>query len=270
MNTKDLYMKYGVVFRKRKTRDQKLKFLASLQHEFESMGFEATVMFKQYKSKGSYSLYVNNLNKVKTIYATTYDNPIVSPITHQPFNITSNRKRMIVGTLIPFIIMSVIALLISRIFYTTYWKVDPWSTPSMIGFAVLVAILIFMGIFNQGISRRNVFKNNTSSIIELIKFAKNNPKYGYVFTDYGNQDLFGYLCLRDYLKGQDKNMYFIDSIGNNPDNVIRFDSRDIKDSVLNDWFDAPNYITSGKLVEGVVYQSTEEDAYDNDAVLISK
>ncbi|HLV50270.1 MAG TPA: hypothetical protein VKY25_05015, partial [Erysipelothrix sp.] len=148
------------------------------------------------------------------------------------------------------------------------WHQNPLGIKSFGGYAILVLLLWLISKINQGISKRNVLFNNTSSIVELIKFAKKHPEYGYVFTDFGNQDSFGYLCLRDYLTDKDKKITFVDTIGNDKNNILKLSHEELKDSILTDWFTHSEFLTSGRLKDGKVYQDAQVGSYENDEDLI--
>ena len=148
------------------------------------------------------------------------------------------------------------------------WRHNPLGLKSFAGYAILVLLLWLISKINQGISKRNILFNNTSSIVELLKFAKKHPEYGFVFTDFGNQDSFGYLCLRDYLIDKDKKITFVDTIGNDKNNILKLSHEELKDSILTDWFTNPQFLTSGLLKGGVVYQDAQVGSYENDENLI--
>lgn len=267
MKTKELYMRYGVMLRKRKRWKQKLNFLSILKNEFEQMGYQAKIMEKKYKSKKSLSLYVNNIENKKIIFATSYDNPIISPIKRRPFNDKNRKMRNLIGGLIPFSLILVFSLILIKWFNIQFWSINPYSLKSLISYLVLIVNLIILSRYKQGIPK-NEMLFNTSSIVETIKFAKDNPEYGYVFTDYGEEDLFGYLCLRDYLVNQNYKLVFIDTIGNNSNDILVLKTKDIKNNnILSEWFDDPLFVTSGKIVENDIFQKPDK-VYENDNMML--
>lgn len=253
MDTKDLYMKYAMMYRKRHTKRDKIRFLTILEDEFKQMNFRTSIRKTSHQGKESYSLYVNDLKNAKKIIATHYDTPVETfiKLDYVPFDLNNHKRRNLIGITLPSLVIFGLGLLISIYFMQNHWAKSLFSIMSFIGYFIILALFVLLRNVRFGIRQVNNDLSNTSSIVEIIKYAKDHPHVAYVFTDYGTEDQFGYLCLRDYLEDSYYNkIYFVDSIGNNPENLLVLD--EIAHSNLKDHFKNITYISSGKLINNRV------------------
>lgn len=265
-------MKYGVMLRKRKSNNQKIRFLMSLEKEFESLGYQTSILKKKHGMKESYSLYVGDVNKAPKIYATTYDTPLLNFIKtkYRPFNDKQKQLINFLGISIPSVIVLAISILIVRAISKSYWSIDPYSFKSVLGYIVGLILLVIFSFSTKGITRFNNFLTNTSSIVEMIKLAKTKPNAAFVFTDFGTQDNFGYLCLKDYLDNPNKIIIFIDSIGNDENKVFKVRSTDIKNNSLAKHFPNSEIISSGEFTNGIINLDAQNEFESEVSLLASK
>lgn len=273
MDTKDLYMKYGLMLRKRNTSNQKIRFLSELEAEFQKLNFKTSIRKTKLKGKESYSLYVGDLINAKKIIATTYDTPNQTFIKmpYSPFNDENKKKRTFISLTVPTLFSFAIGISLVIYFASNAWRINPLSLISFIGYILVIACMILFRMISKGIPTMDNYKTNTSSIVEIIKYAKSHKHTGYVFTDYGTQDSFGYLCLRDYLENnRDYKIFFIDSIGNGGSPLIKVASGELKENMLSNLFPNSICVSSGELIQGRIVQNSNDETFDQNESLLEE
>lgn len=271
MDTKDLYTKYGLVLRKRQTSNQKIRFLTSLEQDFKDMGFSTSIRKTKLHGKESFSLYVGDVQNAKKVFATTYDTPIQTflKMPYSPFNDENKKKRNFIGLTLPSLIVFVLGLGIVLYFIKNHWNSSPFSLMSILGYLLTILSIVLARTISKGIVQLNNFNTNTSSIIEILKYAQKNKKTAYVFTDYGTQDNFGYLCLKDYLKeATTQELHFVDSIGNGHRPLLKLNAKEVRDNGLAEIFPNAQCISSGELINGRIVQKDLEEDFNNNAILL--
>lgn len=245
MDTKDLFMQFGVFSNKRVSQNQKVEYLTRLSHFFKKLNYSMTILKEKNRGKSSYISVVGDVKKAKYIIATHYDTPLIDILgkPHDPFN-DKILERKSIKNLTLSLLLCIIVLFIMILFYVApNFNNGVFNFHDILGgaIAIILVILVIRVVNNGGFMSRNNLARNTSSVVALLKFAQelntNKSDYAFAFVDYGNIDYFGYHVLRSYLGNYSKKIIMLDSVGNSNIEVSIN-----KSSVLKEIFKKPIFI----------------------------
>lgn len=276
---KDLVFRYGVLFRKRFSEKQKLKFLQVSQAEFERMGYKVDVTQAKLKagnlgSKNYYNLYAGNFKNADIVVSTYYDTGVKSFNIYEQEAFSSSKPKSFY--LVNLLIQIIIIILFSSIFVLKLVpKIQSKSFLSLWG--LISALFLILGLFlvrktRNGIENYNNMVRNNSSVVTLFALAEKLKNKNIAFSlldDCTNNSYIGIKLLEDYLPNKNIKKIYIDSIGNPGDLLVftndKFDGKHRKSEINSDLSKKFDYlITSGQINDKKVIIKDANTGKDNE------
>lgn len=211
----DWLFHYRYVYRTRRTKKGKQRFLSALVADITAMRQDVTVIAYNQPNYHSRNVYVGDIEKADKIICTYYDTPPAYLGSYALFNRKEQRSKtlwaLFLGTVITLGIGSVGVFFYMKFFSTSFafHSFQTW------GFIALFSLyFMFLGKVTKGLSSRQTFIRNTSSVLVLLAMMRvsKDASIAYAFIDEGS---FGEAGL-DVIKAsgkKDSQLFFLDSVG---------------------------------------------------------
>lgn len=205
MELKDAILKYGGIMRKRKRPEERIRFLSSLQKDFEDEGFDGELYQTVFRKRRSISLYCGDVHTAKTIIMTHYDNPLWfgEPRDFTPFNEPKLKRHVLLSQTVLSLLVIGIGVAFYTLIATPVFNDSSYGFLDMLCYVVLGLLLLLVTQITKGIETSRHLINNTASVLVALSYAQKLDKnarkdVAFVFVDGGCKDRFGYLTFRDY------------------------------------------------------------------------
>lgn len=218
---------------KRRTKNQKKKFLKKCIEYFKKAGYPFEFSKVKTTLSENVNLYFGNVSKASIIICTYYDTPdkkLFLKDGYYPFDGERNNKNNIKDKISINLLFYVLVIPLFSILFFEEFVLFSYSLPIKL---VLVFLVILMGIkINSGIYNSLNFNCNTSSIITMIDYINKNKfkkDVAYAFIDGGTTDCLGAKLLARDIGKNNGLIIFLDCIGNGEDLILGA-SKNYKDS----------------------------------------
>ena len=238
---KDWIFRYQTIYRLRRTKKQKQRFISALVTDIIDMRKDIQVIeYKQNRKYVSSNVYVGNIETAEKIVCTYFDTPTRSFEKYDLFDRKKQRRSVINFILISSGLMLFGGLLLTLIYMGV--SKNPFELTSPYTFIVILFYGSYFYLFSQvtkGLARRNNLIRNTSSVLALLTLIKqvNNKNIAFAFLDEGCVGELGLDVLKSACKASAK-IYSLDSIGTDTD--LHFIGEDInKDELKHFIFHSP-------------------------------
>lgn len=249
METKDLIVRYGALFRKRYTKSQKIRFLSGISRDFSDLGFTVKAVKAKRKTLEGINLYVGNVTQAKTVIVAAYDTPsnAFCVVHYQPFNTRSLQKWKLWTGLIPFLVVIALGVVVIRFWASPLWSDGTLSFMDIVAGVVTGLLVIFAGRYGSGIPNPNNIVSNTSGVIACLELAEHlGPKgsTAFILTDYGFLNRFGeVMAVNLFPEIAHKQVIILDSVGGHGQVFVAANERS---RITNDLIaDSQSVATSG-------------------------
>lgn len=229
-----MMVRYGAIFGKRYTVAQKIRFLTSIEKDFQAAGYTTAIMRAKQGSNRIYNLYVGDVDHADTIITTYYDTPSKSfgLIPYMPLTMKQRGLAQLLVSFVPFLVIVLCGALFVLKVVNPVWGngiLDFWDGLVAIGLAVFIVAFVKNA---KGIPNRFNVVRNSSGVIACLDLAQSlNPaqrkQVAFALTDYGALNRFGEVMLKDQIgDGLDKKqVILLDSIGGTGDIFVGYSHR---------------------------------------------
>ncbi|MGL4695527.1 hypothetical protein [Enterococcus larvae] len=223
---KDRQFRYQHIYRLRRTKKQKQRFLSALVKDIAEVREDIQVIeYQQNKKYVSSNLYVGNIETADRIICTYYDTPPKGFGSYYLFDRAKQRKA-VTG----FILVSSMLALLAGGLLTMLYMAQSGNTFDLRSISTLFVILCYGGYFYllskiaKGLSARKTLIRNTSSVLAMLSLIGEGAgkKTAFAFVDEGCFGEVGLDVLQKSCKPSAK-LYFLDSIGAEADLYITGD-----------------------------------------------
>lgn len=234
MDTKDLIVRYGAIFRKRFTNKEKLRFLSGISQDFSAAGYNSSAMSAKRGTTKAYNLYVGDIQKAKTIIMANYDTPIKSLglFPYTPLSTKNAKGNHLIAALIPFLIVCLVSVLFITRVLSPVWSDGIFNAQDGLVFIIVFLLAVILVRYANGIPNKNNIVRNTSGVIACLEIAqtiRNKESVAFVLTDFGCLNRFGEIMLESTHKEKinSKKIIILDSIGGDGDVFVGYN--DVRD-----------------------------------------
>lgn len=218
MDYRDILVKYGVFLGKRFTRKQKVRFLATLTQEFETLGYKTQAVADKEGRNQIVNLYVGDILKADVIVQVNYDTPLSKigiKLPYQPFDLKARSKENLFSQIVPMILLAIIGMPL------VYYAGNNVFNDKIFNFMDVLFVAIFALYFyvsyriSKGIGNLHNMNRYSASILAAIHLADDlrpnqRKKVAFAFTDMGSINLEGTFLMRTHLKEEmDKKLVLI-------------------------------------------------------------
>lgn len=217
---KDWLFRYQHIYRLRRTKKQKQRFLSALVTDIAEMRTDIQVIeYQQNKKYVSSNLYVGNVETADRILCTYYDTPPQGFGSYDLFD-REKQKKSITG----FILVSSLLMLLVGGLLTMLYMNQSGNTFDLFSIQTLFVILGYglyfylLGKVAKGLSVRKTLIRNTSSILALLALIdeSRDKKTAFAFVDEGCFGEVGLDVLKSSCKASAK-IYSLDCVGAEPE-----------------------------------------------------
>lgn len=221
---KDRQFRYQHIYRLRRTKKQKQRFLSALVKDIAEVREDIQVIeYQQNKRYVSSNLYVGDIEKADRIICTYYDTPPKGFGSYYLLD-RSKQKKSITG----FLVVSSLLALLAGVLLTLLYMRQSNSAFDIRSIQTLVVILGYGGYFyllskvTKGLSTRKNLIRNTSSILTMLSVIEEGAgkKTAFAFVDEGCFGDIGLKVLQESCKSPAQ-IYFLDSVGADADLYIK-------------------------------------------------
>lgn len=221
---KDQQFRYQHIYRLRRTKKQKQRFLSALVKDITEVRDDIQVIeYQQNKRYVSSNLYVGDIERADRIICTYYDTPPKGFGSYHIFD-RSKQKKAVTGFLL---VSSLLALLVGLLLTWLYMKQSD-NTFNIFSLQTLLVILCYGGYFyllskvTKGLSTRKTLIRNTSSVLAMLSMIEGGVgrKTAFAFVDEGCFGDIGLKVLQEVCKNSAQ-IYFLDSVGADADLYIK-------------------------------------------------
>lgn len=215
---KDWTFRYQYIYRQRRTKKQKQRFISALAMDISEKRQDIQVIeYKQDKKYMASNLYVGNIEQADRVICTYYDTPSLSIGNLDLFDRNKQRK----GVTSFILLTSIISLLIGvglTLLYINNTK-EPFSFSSLNTIVIIASYTLYFFMLSKvskGLSSRHNLIRNTSSVLSLLMLIAKvkDQKVAFAFVDEGCVGDQGIERLKDSCKKSVK-IYGLDCVGAN-------------------------------------------------------
>lgn len=252
----DWLFRYSFVYRTRRTKKNKQRFLSALFTDLYAIREDVNVVAYNYANYHSRNVYVGDIENADKIICTYYDTPLKHIGKYRFFDRKGQRNQTLFSLILG-IVLLISAGIIGTVIYMRSSRSDMafFSTQTIL-FACLFGIYFyFFGKTARGLSNRQTAVRNTSSILTMLKMIDRleDPSIAYAFIDEGCYGDEGLQVIRDSAK-KTCQFFFLDSVGANA--PLRYEGNyfsEKEDQTANNKKGLPvnriNYIYSARIDE---------------------
>ena len=180
----DWVLRYGHMLKKRYSKNQKKRFLNSLAADLSALGHEVSLR-KDKADKDSLHVVVGDLKKAHTVVATYYDTSAVTTGDYCYFDLEKQKKAITVPILALGGLLLVIGLLVTYFFTIPFLAQGLTWRLVFIALGYFIYFLIF-GRITKGWPSGKTLIRNTSSLLLVLDYLKDNPDSTLAFVFYDN------------------------------------------------------------------------------------
>lgn len=231
---KDWLFRYQTIYRLRRTKKQKQRFISALVTDLIDMRQDVQVIeYKQNRKYVSSNVYVGNIETADKVVCTYYDTPPISIGEYDLFDRKKQRRAVTNFILISSGLMLFAGVLLTLIYMGV--SKNPFEFTSLNTLIVILFYGSYFYLFSQvtkGLSHRNNLIRNTSSVLVLLTLINQvkNKKIAFAFLDEGCVGELGVNVLKSTCQASAK-IYSLDSMGANTD--LHFMGDDNNQDALN-------------------------------------
>ncbi|EGP4754586.1 TPA: hypothetical protein IZ356_001648 [Enterococcus faecium] len=212
---RDWEFRYRYIYRKRRTKKSKQRFLSALVSDIYSMRTDVTVIAYDTLAYRSKNIYVGDIEKAEKVICTYYDTPVHALGSYFMFDWKDQRKKTIYSILLSFILL----------FSLGWWGMmiynkNPHHVFDLLSVQTGITVLAFgsyfflLGKAARGWPSRQTFIRNTSSILTMLEMIRtiDDPSVAYAFVDEGCYGEKGLDSVRSGMK-KEAILFYLDSVG---------------------------------------------------------